>query len=109
MNCPNCGIANDNDADSCFSCSNNLANTSQNNQNASSQGGQPVQNNNGNAQFDNQQPQVNIYNTPNQQQMYPGTQQLYEVSGSNQTLRLVAFILNLITTILLGIFLLPLA
>lgn len=108
MNCPNCGTANDNDAAFCYSCGFNLSEDVQSNQNDATQP-KPAQNNAVNNQVDNQQPQVNISNTPNQQQMYTGTQQVYEVSGSNQTLRLVAFILNLITTIICGIVLLPLA
>lgn len=92
MNCPNCGQANEDSAAFCFNCGASLA--------AQPQAAPVAQ-----EQQTAAQPQVIINNnTPN---MVPGM--VYEVSGGNKTLRLMAFIFCLIRVIFIGWTLLPLA
>ena len=98
MNCPNCGSANEEGAAFCFNCGANL-------NEAQAAAAQPAQAAPVAQQQAAAQPQVIINNnTPG---MVPGM--VYEVSGGNKTLRMVAFIFCLIRTIFVGWTLLPLA
>lgn len=101
MNCPKCGEFNDEGSAFCFNCGNKLEAQQPVVQNSNQQ---PVQQ----ANTQNQgpvQPQVIINN--NSAGMMPGM--VYEVSGTNRTLRMVAFILCLLRTIFVGWTLIPLA
>lgn len=103
MNCPNCGSVNEEGAAFCFNCGTNLSQAQAATPAvASAPATQPQATVQPQAAA---QPQVIINNnTPG---MVPGM--VYEVSGGNKTLRMVAFIFSLLRTIGVGWTLLPLA
>ena len=101
--CPQCGIELVEGEKTCWNCGAELVEGLAENQSATTQSTAPVQVSTQTTEDANGQPSVNVYVNTQQQTATEDKPVQYEVSSTDQTLRVIAFALNVMTCVTWGI------